>query len=60
MPNRVSRALLVAAGLSVWIACVSCSPEVGSEAWCEKLREKHKADWSTNEAVDFAKHCIFR
>lgn len=32
--------------------------EVGSEAWCEDLKEKPKGDWSANEAADFAKHCI--
>ena len=37
-----------------------CSPEVGSEAWCEKLRETHKADWSSRDAAAYAKHCIFK
>ena len=37
-----------------------CSPEVGSEAWCQKMNEKPKGDWSTNEAADFAKHCLFK
>tara|TARA_Y100001960_G_C14678837_1_gene829982 strand:- start:97 stop:255 length:159 start_codon:yes stop_codon:yes gene_type:complete len=32
--------------------------EVGSEAWCNDLKEKPKGDWSANEAKDFAKHCI--
>ena len=39
---------------------LGCSPEVGSEAWCKKLDEKPKGDWTTNEAGDYAKHCIFR
>ncbi|UTW45111.1 DUF3012 domain-containing protein [bacterium SCSIO 12696] len=37
-----------------------CSPEVGSKAWCEAMKEKPKGDWTANEATDFAKHCIFR
>ena len=37
---------------------VACSPEVGSDDWCEDLKEKPKGDWSANEAADFAKHCI--
>ena len=37
-----------------------CSPEVGSEAWCQQLKEKPKGDWTANEAGDFAKHCVFR
>lgn len=35
-----------------------CAPELGSEAWCKAMKDKPKGDWSTNEAVDFSKHCI--
>ena len=38
----------------------ACAPEVGSEAWCKQMDEKPKGDWSTNEATDYAKHCIFK
>lgn len=38
----------------------ACAPEVGSEKWCSKLKEKPKGDWTVNEAADFAKHCIFK
>ncbi len=38
----------------------ACAPEVGSEEWCTSLKEKPKGDWSGNEAVDFAKHCVFK
>jgi Protein of unknown function (DUF3012) len=34
--------------------------KVGSEAWCADMKEKPKGDWSTNEAGDFAKHCVFK
>ncbi len=37
-----------------------CAPEVGSEAWCNDLKEKPKGDWTANEAADFAKHCVFK
>ena len=52
---------IAAAGLVclVSIVALSCSPEVGSEAWCEKLNETPTADWSANEAMDYAKHCLF-
>ena len=43
--------------LALWVA--ACSPEVGSRAWCEKMAEKPKGDWSANEAADYAKHCLF-
>ncbi len=36
----------------------ACAPEVGSEAWCDDLKEKSKGDWTANEATDFAKHCV--
>jgi hypothetical protein len=38
----------------------ACSPEVGSDAWCEDMVEKPRGDWSTNEATAFAKSCIFK
>lgn len=37
-----------------------CAPEVGSEAWCQKMKDKPKGDWSSNEATDFAQHCLFK
>jgi hypothetical protein len=39
---------------------VSCSPKVGTEAWCKEMNEKSKGDWTANEAKDYAKHCLFR
>lgn len=36
-----------------------CAP-VGSEAWCRKMKDKEKGDWTANEARDYAKHCLFR
>ena len=38
----------------------ACAPEIGSERWCNNLKEKPKGDWSANEAGNFAKHCIFK
>lgn len=46
--------------LSLLTLAAGCAPEVGSERWCEKLKEKPKGDWSANEAKDFAKHCLFK
>jgi hypothetical protein len=37
-----------------------CAAEVGSEGWCNNLKEKAKGDWSASEATDFAKHCLFK
>jgi len=50
----------VLAAVPMLLALAGCAPEVGSERWCEALREKPKADWSANDATDYAKHCIFK
>jgi DUF3012 family protein len=36
---------------------VGCAP-VGSARWCANMKAKPKGDWTANEAVDFAKHCV--
>lgn len=46
--------------LSVVLMLSACAPEVGSEEWCEDLKEKDKGDWTTNEMSDYAKHCMFK
>jgi len=44
----------------VGIALAACEPEVGSEAWCKKMDDKPKGDWTANEAGDYLKHCVVR
>lgn len=46
--------VLLSLGLS------ACSAEVGSEKWCKNMDGKNKGDWSTNEAKDYAKSCVFK
>ena len=36
-----------------------CAPEIGSEEWCQALKDKNKADWAGREMKDFTKHCLF-
>jgi len=55
--THVRHALLAAALLTLLGAC---SPEVGSKAWCEDLKEKPKKEWTTQEMSDYAKHCLFK
>jgi hypothetical protein len=38
---------------------LGCKGEVGSERWCNNLKDKPKGDWTVNEAANYAKHCIF-
>lgn len=54
---KTSGALIV---LSLFVVVAGCSPKVGSDEWCEDLKEKPKKEWSASEAADYAKHCIFR
>ena len=39
-------------------AAAACSPSVGSKEWCEDMKKKEKAQWTAQEAADFAKHCV--
>lgn len=45
--------------LACALVLTACGPEVGSQAWCKKMEEKPKGDWTANEAADYAKHCVF-
>lgn len=58
MSHRGTTSLLAAAGLA-GLLLAACAPVVGSEAWCEQMKEKPKGEWTANEAGDFAKHCLF-
>lgn len=42
------------------ILLASCSPKVGSEKWCQAMKEKPKGEWTSNEAAEYAKHCLFK
>lgn len=44
--------------LALGFAVSACAPEVGSEKWCQQMKEKPKGEWTANEAGDFTKHCI--
>ncbi len=54
MKNNIYVALIVST-----MFLQGCSPEVGSEAWCKAMGEKPKGDWTTNEATEYAKSCVF-
>ncbi len=36
----------------------ACAPEIGSERWCKQMAEKPKGDWTANEALAYAEHCV--
>ena len=44
--------------LAFWIAPTSgCSPEVGSDSWCEQIVDEPKNEWPMNDANAFADNC---
>ena len=49
------RAVLIA---SLVAAAAACAPEVGSKRWCTAMRDKARGDWTANEALDYARHCV--
>ena len=55
-PLRVFTRVAAVLGAIAWLA--GCAPEVGSERWCQAMRDKPRGDWSANEALEFAKSCV--
>ena len=51
---------MVVTTLSIALLLAACAPEVGSIEWCEDMDEKATGDWSTNDAKEYAKSCVFR
>jgi hypothetical protein len=39
---------------------LACTPEVGSDAWCEAMGETPTGDWTANQAADFVRHCLLK
>lgn len=40
------------------ILSLSACDRVGSEAWCAKLKEKPKGEWTLDETGDYTKYCV--
>ncbi|MFI3245189.1 MAG: DUF3012 domain-containing protein [Ferrimonas sp.] len=57
MVIKVKQVVLLAA---IMLGLSACTPETGSQAWCEMMDKKAKGDWSANDVSDYAKHCIFK
>lgn len=55
--NKCCAVLCLLIGL---VQMSGCSAEVGSQKWCDNLKEKPEGDWTLNEAKSYAKHCLFR
>ena len=55
MKNMIALALI---GACAGIA--GCAPEVGSEAWCKKMDETPKGEWTMNATRDYTKYCVLK
>ncbi len=56
--SRIARTTVLATLAAFIIA--ACSPEVGSDEWCDNLKKNRMMEWSAKEAKDFTKHCVLR
>lgn len=50
--------LTITAVLSAAFLLTACEPKRGSEAWCKKMDETPKGDWSFKDAGDYTKYCV--
>ncbi len=57
MPQNIARVALIATLIT---ALGGCSPQVGSQAWCQKMEDTPSGDWSGNQVRDYAQHCLFK
>jgi hypothetical protein len=60
MSHFSSRIAAAGFALAFSLGITGCSFQVGSDAWCEKMKERDKAKWSAEDAGNFAKHCILK
>jgi len=51
---------LMVIGLFSMFMLSACAPEVGSDAWCNALKETPKGDWTVDETANYAKHCLLK
>ena len=51
---------LAVVGVSMALLFAACAPEVGSPDWCDDMDDTDKADWSSNDAKEYATNCVFR
>ena len=58
--NTVKKIALSALASAFFLSLSACAPEVGSDAWCTDMKQKDKAEWTANQASDFAKNCVFK
>jgi len=58
--STIKKIILSTLAAAFFLSLSACAPEVGSDAWCTDMKQKDKAEWTANQATDFAKHCVFK
>lgn len=59
MSRSVTVIAAAAAALLVFALLLpGCEPRVGSERWCEGMKNEPVSEWSLSEARDYASHCL--
>lgn len=48
----------IATLITAAVLCSACSPEPGSQNWCEDKKAQPKSEWSSEDAMTFTKHCL--
>ena len=48
----------VTLALFTLLALRACKDEVGTQSWCDHKAEAPKHEWSAQDAIDYAKHCV--
>lgn len=57
--KRVRKEVIIACLVGSMVVLSACAPEVGSDEWCDALKDKPKSEWSMSEAGDYTKYCVF-
>lgn len=49
--------LLITVSIAV-VFLTACEPKRGSDAWCKKMDETPKGQWTFEDAGDYTKFCV--
>jgi hypothetical protein len=60
MSKSTRQFTVLSVAVALLLGSLACAPEVGSDAWCEKMSDTPKGEWSANDAGSFAKNCVFK
>jgi len=54
------KAILAIIIATLFFSLTACTAEIGSERWCQQMKDKSKGDWTMSETGDYTKHCVFK